>query len=162
MVVSSTVLKQISRQILCLVVHIFFFISMTYYCALIWQRYPSPILVRSFLPRTLKDPNLLNDVIEPSFPYLSFPCVRIPRYFDNNLVDAVARYCVLNILALLVFAGLRAIKCAANLDIKRCLSVVVITLKLLHCAILVVGVERILVTDISRKSLRCFELLRCS
>ena len=162
MVVSSTVLKQISRQILGLVGHIFFFISMTYYCALIWQRYPSPILVRSFLPRTLKDPNPLNDVIEPFFPYLSFPCVRIPRYFDNNLVDAVARYCVLNILALFVFAGLRAIKCAANLDIKRCLSVVLITLKLLHCAILVVGVEHILVTDISRKSLRWFELLRCS
>lgn len=113
MVVSSTVLKQISRQILCLVVHIFFFISMTYYCALIWQRYPSPILVRSFLPRTLKDPNPLNDVMEPFFPYLSFPCVRIPRYFDNNLVHAVAWYCVLNILAVFVLAGLRAIKCAA-------------------------------------------------
>ena len=99
--------------------------------------------------------------MEPFFPYLPFPSVRFPRYF-YNLVHAVARYCVLNILALFVLAGLRAIKCAANLDITRCLSVVLITLKLLHCAILVVGVERILVTDISRKSLRCFELLRCS
>lgn len=69
-------------------------------------------LVRSFLPRTLKDPNLLNDVMEPFPPYLLFPCVRIPRYFDN-LVHAVARYCVLNILVVFVLAGLRAIKCAA-------------------------------------------------